>query len=224
MATEYYQRILEVRTQKGFTQRQLAELAQIAPGSLSAYEKGQKAPPVDVAARIAKALGVSLDWLFGFDESKEGDAPKTYGDIIKALLPVVETNMLHVRISRATYYTSPYDTGSVLVLNDEHKRDCENEYSRWMDAAIEYGGRPTKEAIDTLGFREWAQIEILDQTLAKFLESWAKLRNLKESGEVPDDVYQIWLDKRIADFSDMPLFLDTVVTKGITVEDESLPF
>lgn len=52
---------------QGMTQKQLAEAAGIAVGSVSAYEKGQKVPPVDAAYRMAAALGVSLDSMFSED-------------------------------------------------------------------------------------------------------------------------------------------------------------
>ena len=49
------------RIYSGMTQMQLADAAQIAVGSVSAYENGGKLPPVDAAYRIASALGVSLN-------------------------------------------------------------------------------------------------------------------------------------------------------------------
>jgi transcriptional regulator with XRE-family HTH domain len=49
------------RFYSGMTQKQLADAAQIAVGSVSAYENGGKLPPVDAAYRIASALGVSLN-------------------------------------------------------------------------------------------------------------------------------------------------------------------
>ncbi len=87
MEQKYYERIRDTRESKGFTQKRLAELAGIAPGSLSAYENGNKTPPVDVATRLAKALEVSLDWLFGWELNEVMSLePKTYADIIRLLL------------------------------------------------------------------------------------------------------------------------------------------
>lgn len=53
-----------MRHRKGLTQKQLAEAARIAVGSMSAYEKGTKEPPVGAAYRIACALDITLDELF----------------------------------------------------------------------------------------------------------------------------------------------------------------
>ena len=53
-----------LRQRKGMTQKQLAEVAGIAVGSMSSYEKGKHVPPVDAAYRIACVLEVTLDELF----------------------------------------------------------------------------------------------------------------------------------------------------------------
>lgn len=52
----HYRRIFS-----GMTQRELADAAGIAAGSVSAYENGFKTPTVDAAARIAAALGTTLN-------------------------------------------------------------------------------------------------------------------------------------------------------------------
>lgn len=43
------------------TQIELAEKAGILQSSLSHYETGRRKPPLDVAARIAAALGCTVD-------------------------------------------------------------------------------------------------------------------------------------------------------------------
>ncbi|NCC69047.1 MAG: XRE family transcriptional regulator, partial [Clostridia bacterium] len=48
--------IFELRRERGMTQKQLAEAASISPTSYIAYERGNKTPPIDVAARIANCL------------------------------------------------------------------------------------------------------------------------------------------------------------------------
>lgn len=163
MEKQFFNRILDVRNQKKLTQRQLADLAEIAPGSLSAYEKGQKTPPVDAAARIAKALGVSLDWLFGYEVDMAGTTPKSYGDIIKALLPL-----------------------SVLSI------------------PMEMGAEWHSDKHDTIISRI-AIIRMTDDVLATFFDSWAKLFKLYQAGDVDEEMYCSWLDKRIEALSVQPL-------------------
>ncbi len=57
---------------------------------LVSYEKGDQTPPVTVAARIARALGVSIDWLFGLEEHIDRVKARSYGDVLELLLPLAE--------------------------------------------------------------------------------------------------------------------------------------
>lgn len=56
-------RVKALRTSKGLSQRELAELADIAEKFLSRIEVGAVTPSMLVGARIAAGLGVGLDTL-----------------------------------------------------------------------------------------------------------------------------------------------------------------
>ena len=45
----------------------------IAPQTLSGYEGRGILPPLENAAKLAQALGVSLDWLAGLSSEDEND-------------------------------------------------------------------------------------------------------------------------------------------------------
>ena len=62
----------EARRFKGLKQKELAKALQITPQTLSAYETGKKLPTIEKAVNIATTLGVSLNWLFGFDTVSTG--------------------------------------------------------------------------------------------------------------------------------------------------------
>jgi transcriptional regulator with XRE-family HTH domain len=57
-------RVRELRTGQGLTTRQLAERAGISQGAVSHLETGRRAPSLDLARRVASALGVTVDHLF----------------------------------------------------------------------------------------------------------------------------------------------------------------
>lgn len=61
------ERIRLYRQQKGFSQAELAEKAQVNNKSLSRYELGSSIPPADALKNIADALGVSSDALLNDD-------------------------------------------------------------------------------------------------------------------------------------------------------------
>lgn len=58
------ERIVALRKEKSLKQNELAEQLGIGPVVLSRYEKDQITPSVEVAARIAKALNVTVDYLW----------------------------------------------------------------------------------------------------------------------------------------------------------------
>lgn len=70
------------RNEKKLTYVALSSKVGISGTSLSAYERGTKSPTIDNASRLAEALGVSLDWLCGFDEMKKKNAT----DFLKILV------------------------------------------------------------------------------------------------------------------------------------------
>lgn len=56
-------RIRDARVARGLSQVTLAELAGVSPQYLGQLERGLRDPSLGVAVRVARALGVSVDWL-----------------------------------------------------------------------------------------------------------------------------------------------------------------
>lgn len=50
---------------KGFTQSALSEVSKIRQVSISEYKNGKTIPSADSLARLADALGVTMDYLWG---------------------------------------------------------------------------------------------------------------------------------------------------------------
>ena len=61
MAAQFGQIIRDNRKKAGLTQEELAAKAKISTMSLRRYEKNERQPAIDVAARIAKVIGISVD-------------------------------------------------------------------------------------------------------------------------------------------------------------------
>lgn len=58
-------RLLEVRKSRGFSQAELADLLNTKPPVIGRYEREEATPSVEVELKLAKILGVSLDYLVG---------------------------------------------------------------------------------------------------------------------------------------------------------------
>lgn len=61
-------RLRELRTQSGFTQRQVAEILGIRQQSYIRYEYGTSQPSLESLAKLAKFYSVSADYLLGISE------------------------------------------------------------------------------------------------------------------------------------------------------------
>lgn len=73
---DYYvvgDRIREYRERRNLSQDELAELASIHRVTLSRYESGRVEPGAQALARIADALGVTVDMLLGREDEKGKD-------------------------------------------------------------------------------------------------------------------------------------------------------
>ena len=68
-------RVRRERVKRGWSVRELARRAQVSPGAVSKLEGGSRvAPSLELGKRLAKALGVTLDYLAGMYDEEEVDA------------------------------------------------------------------------------------------------------------------------------------------------------
>lgn len=65
-------RLKAMRVQRGYTQEELAELLSLGQRQIPRYENGETDPAADIVARMARALGVSADYLLGLTEEPTG--------------------------------------------------------------------------------------------------------------------------------------------------------
>lgn len=69
----FYENLKKSRIQKGFSQKQMAELLGIAPSTYSLYESGKREPDVSKIHAIAKILHISGDLLLFGEENPFGE-------------------------------------------------------------------------------------------------------------------------------------------------------
>lgn len=67
----FVMRMKQMIAERGLSQRRLAQLACVTSGSISDYLYGTRMPRAAELARLARALEVSMDWLWGEDGSAE---------------------------------------------------------------------------------------------------------------------------------------------------------
>ena len=63
-------RLQHLREKKGISRQVLADFCGISKKSIARYERGERLPDVDDAAKLAQYFGVSLDYLCGLSEHR----------------------------------------------------------------------------------------------------------------------------------------------------------
>jgi transcriptional regulator with XRE-family HTH domain len=77
-------RIKQVRKAKGFSQEELAEMAEVSSKYLSSIERGNENPTLDTFIKLAQALDVEFFELFHYAQEKSlNDAKRLLIDMIK---------------------------------------------------------------------------------------------------------------------------------------------
>ena len=66
-----YENIRKLRTDRGFTQKQIADILGVSQNTYSQYEIGVLNYPVDALIKLADFYGVSVDYLLGRTDIKE---------------------------------------------------------------------------------------------------------------------------------------------------------
>jgi len=86
------EKLREMRTSKGITQHQLADIAGVELITYGRYERGERIPPSDVLSKIADGLSCTTDYLLGrtdepnlvhFDTGVDYEGDRIYLDIVK---------------------------------------------------------------------------------------------------------------------------------------------
>lgn len=62
---KFAERLLELRTEKGWTEAKVAQCLGVSAISYLHYEKGQRIPSLSIIVKIAQLCDVSTDYLFG---------------------------------------------------------------------------------------------------------------------------------------------------------------
>ena len=62
-------KLKEIRRKRGLTLKQVAEKVEAAESTICLYERGKRSPNLEMAMKLASALGVTVDELIGKEEA-----------------------------------------------------------------------------------------------------------------------------------------------------------
>ena len=153
-ADKISERIKELRLYHELSQTEMAEMVGVTYTTIISYEKKQKKPSIDVAAKIAYTFNVSLDWLCGITNTKTRIWDVTAADLIKRIISLTNAhnsasanvtpdivggdfwgNSLNISIGNAEVitYFSEYERMSELLENGTIDKEL---FDMWHDRQI----------------------------------------------------------------------------------------
>lgn len=157
MNTILSERIKELRTTKGLTQKEFAESINVSTVSVSSYETGVKTPSLDMILSIAQNYNISIDWLCGLSDNVVLDNHiTTYKDLFRLFI-----TLLDVRYENES--TIPIidmiDTDNDSVILTLHKdKNFQDFFSKWCDIFKLY----CEKTIDTDLYKMWIEKQLKD--------------------------------------------------------------
>lgn len=83
MKMTYYENLRNIREDRGYTQKQIAEVLETTQQYYSDYENGKRDIPIRVYIVLAKFYGVSIDYLAGLEDKTiiKGNGSKEKADV-----------------------------------------------------------------------------------------------------------------------------------------------
>lgn len=153
-------KIMNLRKDRGVAQSSLAEMTSVTPSALSRIEAGIHQPRGSVALRIAKELGVTVDYIL--DENAPYPPPP------KALLENLLTDRsLEIRDQKIKVTSSEKKLLKLL-------RELSTEEQHWLETIMTGKNREVKLALFALGRQDL--LTHLDETeMSKLREALTKL-------------------------------------------------
>lgn len=187
----FSERLTQLREDRGLKRQEVADALEISRASLEYYEKGQRKPDIEVAARIAKYYGVSTDYLVGVSAAQvtasENETLKTVCDY----LGISETSAEQVSYLTSIGYSTNMDAilSSEIIeilatsLDDYDKKSIEKAiaYMTLSEAKTKKDKERLKEeyrqADDRLefeGYKMWNRIKRVLDTLCHYSDEEIK--------------------------------------------------
>ena len=170
--TDFGKRLREARLNAGKSQRDLADAVCISSQMVSAYEKQDRKPSIEVAAALAGELGVSLDYLCGIK------APERPGIVITTFADAIN------HISELAKY---FDCKCAI----ENKPRPENEWEIEGTGMI-VGGKEVSYHEEIIATDPVAVININDHSIADFFKRWHEINLLYRKGIISKDLMDSW--------------------------------
>lgn len=148
------ERIKELRTIKGLTQREFAESINVSVVSVSSYETGVKTPSLDMIICIAQNYNISIDWLCGLSDNMVYNNITTYKDLIKLFIALLNTRYENKPTTPIINIINTDNASVVLTLSED--KNFQSFFSKWYDIFKLY----CEKTIDEDLYKMWIEKQL----------------------------------------------------------------
>ena len=200
VCSKFGENLKQARKKKGMTQEELAKEVGVSKQVISAYEKQDRFPTLDNAAKIASTLSVSLDHLCGISTASTENGENNDPEYISAADAINGIS----RICR--YLDCSCDIEEMELIEPDEFGDYDPGTGEWK----EYVQDTTRVAA----------LYIRDNYVTEFVSNWIKMKKLCNDGIITKDLLETWYSGEISKYSmhgpiantddcDMPRFMCT---------------
>lgn len=151
------ERIKELRTIKGLTQKEFAENINVSTVSVSSYETGVKTPSLDMVLSIAQNYNISIDWLCGLSDNMVLDNHiTTYKDLFKLFIALLDVRYEDKKTIPIIDVIDTDTTSVKLILHED--KNFQEFFSKWCDIFKLY----CEKTIDIDLYNMWIEKQLKD--------------------------------------------------------------
>jgi len=203
----FAKRLKEARVELKMTQAKLGKKSGgITTKSISNYENAEKTPSLDSAYRLAEALGVSIDWLCGYEPKTDKDeisVPLALMIVVKKLKPRIES----VEISNDRGISNKIAAN--LIFDDSHYEGITaDKIKKYLSEMKNNNG--VNNIVSTLIFDNDIYGSIVAEDTKKFLNEYLTIRTAESQRILTDDMIRTLEDELIKKYRHLPDLPDYV--------------
>lgn len=185
-------RLKELRDELKINQSDFADSLGLRKQTYAAYEKAINKPPIDILIMIAEKYSISIDWLCGFTNQKNGTSSiDTYADILNTIFELSFVDGLETGSGFCKSEDSPYgpqidyqcENFMMLYFDDTIINDALKDWKKMMDLLKE--GLIDQEVFDLWKEKTLNKYNSFYSTANRNVRPRNQIENILEDSEIP---------------------------------------
>lgn len=146
----FEKRLKQMREKKAVSQKEVAEAIGVKAQTISGYESGRTKPPLDIAAKLAKYFGASLDWMSGICEDAGAISNRQVLYMLRMIGYTVENSSINAADSKYFEKIEKYLEDSARMKKLLESGDIDQDVydyweqkansAKWLDEPFELKG------------------------------------------------------------------------------------